>query len=192
MIKPLTIKPLLTATALVAALSTAAIAQDVQRPGTGSGAAMDSQSSTMNADDGTMKRPGTGTESHTTTMNAGDSQYGVTVFSKDRPRTPMTTQNGYITGSQGQVLASNLIGEEVYNGTGDRAEKVGDVNDVMMSSDGKAEAVVIGVGGFLGVGEKDVAVAFDRLNWSIGQDNEKRLTIQASKDDLKSAPTFKR
>ena len=90
------------------------------------------------------------------------------------------------------MLASNLIGEEVYNGTGERAEKVGDVNDVMMSSDGKAEAVVIGVGGFLGVGEKDVAVAFDRLNWSIGQDNEKRLTIQASKDDLKSAPTFKR
>ncbi len=171
MIKPLTITPLLTATALVAALSTAAIAQDVQRLGTGSGAAM---------------------ESYTTTMNAGDSQYGVTVFSKDRPRTPMTTQNGYITGSQGQVLASNLIGEEVYNGTGERAEKVGDVNDVMMSSDGKAEAVVIGVGGFLGVGEKDVAVAFDRLNWSIGQDNEKRLTIQASKDDLKSAPTFKR
>lgn len=175
-------KQLLTATALVAAVSTAALAQDVNRPGTtgniGNGAAANSQQ--MNRD------------SNTATMNTDKSQYGVTVFSQDRPTTPVSVQNGYVTGSQGQVLASNLIGESVYNGTGDNAEKVGDVNDVLMSSDGKAQAVVIGVGGFLGVGEKDVAVQFDRLNWGVDKDNDKRLTIQASKDDLKSAPSFKR
>lgn len=175
-------KQLLTATALVAALSTAALAQEVNRPGTtgNMGDAPAANSQQMNRD------------SNTATVNAGNSQYGVTVFSQDRPTTPVNVQNGYVTGSQGQVLASKLIGESVYNGTGDKAEKVGDVNDVLMSSDGKAQAVVIGVGGFLGVGEKDVAVQFDRLTWGVDKGNDKRLMIQASKDDLKSAPTFQR
>lgn len=168
-------KPLLAATALVAAFSTAAIAQDIKRPGTDPNAPA------------TMNR-----ESSTGTVNAGDTQYGVTVFSQDRPTTPMTTQDGYVTGSQGQVLASNLIGESVYNGNGETAEKVGDVRDVLMSSDGKAQAVVIGVGGFLGVGEKDVAVEFGRLSWGVDKGNDKRLMIRASKDDLKTAPTFTR
>lgn len=171
-------KQLLTATALVAAFSTAAMAQDMKRPGTDPNAPAASQS---------MSR-----DSNTATMNAGENQYGVTVFSQDRPTTPVTTQNGYVTGSQGQVLATNLIGKSVYNGSGDNAEKVGDVNDVLMSSDGKAQAVVIGVGGFLGLGEKDVAVEFNRLSWGAEQGNDRRLTIQASKDDLKSAPTFQR
>lgn len=189
-------KQLLTATALVAGVSTAALAQDVNRPGTtgnidNSPAATSQQ---MNRDSKDMNRNTTAAnrDASTATMNAGDTQYGVTVFSKDRPTTPMTTQNGYVTGTQGQVLASNLIGEEVYNGTGDNAQKVGDVNDVLMSSDGKAQAVVIGVGGFLGIGEKDVAVQFDRVSWGVDGDNDKRLMIQASKADLNSAPSFTR
>lgn len=179
-------KQLLTATALVAGFSAAALAQDVNRPGT-TGNIDNSPATTsqqMNRD--------SNRDAGTATMNAGDTQYGVTVFSKDRPTTPMTMQNGYVTGTQGQVLASNLIGEEVYNGTGDNAQKVGDVNDVLMSSDGEAQAVVIGVGGFLGIGEKDVAVQFDRVSWGVDGDNDKRLMIQASKDDLNSAPSFTR
>ncbi|SBW09469.1 exported hypothetical protein [uncultured Alphaproteobacteria bacterium] len=189
-------KQLLTATALVASVSTVALAQDINRPGTtgnidNSPAATSQQ---MNRDSKDMNRNTTAAnrDASTATMNAGDTQYGVTVFSKDRPTTPMTTQNGYVTGTQGQVLVSNLIGEEVYNGTGDNAQKVGDVNDVLLSSDGKAQAVVIGVGGFLGIGEKDVAVQFDRVSWGVDGDNDKRLMIQASKADLNSAPSFKR
>lgn len=190
------IKQLMTATALVAMVSTGAMAAET-RPGTGN---EDGSGTTLtntqmleknnSPSAGPVNRPGT--DSSTATMNAGDRQYGVTVFSNDRPTTPMTSQNGYVTGSQGQVLASNLMGKSVYSGQGEDARKVGDVNDVLMSSDGKAEAVVIGVGGFLGVGEKDVAVQFDRLHWTVDKDNAKRLSIAASKTDLESAPAFRR
>ncbi|MEQ9179847.1 MAG: PRC-barrel domain-containing protein, partial [Nitratireductor sp.] len=46
-------------------------------------------------------------------------------------------------------LASNIIGESVYNGAGDDAENIGDVNDIVFDADGNIQAVVIGVGGFL-------------------------------------------
>lgn len=189
------IKQLLTATALVAMVSTGAMAAET-RPGVGnedgSGTTMtnDQMLEKNNAPAAGVNRPGT--DSSTATMNAGDKKYGVTVFSQDRPATPMTSQNGYVTGSQGQVLASNLIGKSVYSGQGEEAKKVGDINDVLMSSDGKAEAVVIGVGGFLGVGEKDVAVQFDRLHWTVDKSNDKRLSIAATKTDLESAPAFRR
>lgn len=185
------IKQLLTATALVAMVSTGAMAAET-RPGTGNedGSGTTLTNTQANNSSGTMNRPGT--DSSTATMNAGDTKYGVTVFSQDRPTTPMTSQNGYVTGSQGQVLATNLIGKSVYSGRGEDAAKVGDVNDVLMSSDGKAQAVVIGVGGFLGVGEKDVAVQFDRIHWTVDKDNDKRLSIAATKTDLESAPAFRR
>ena len=186
------IKQLLTATALVAMVSTGAMAAET-RPGTGNedGSGTTLTNTQMNNNkSGTMSRPAT--DSSTATMNAGNTKYGVTVFSQDRPTTPMTSQNGYVTGSQGQVLATNLIGKSVYSGQGEDAKKVGDINDVLMSSDGKVQAAVIGVGGFLGVGEKDVAVQFDRLHWSVDKDNDKRLSIAASKNDLESAPAFRR
>lgn len=184
------IKQLLTATALVAMVSTGAMAAET-RPGAGNeGGSGTTMTNTQMNKSGSMSRPAT--ESSTATMNAGDTKYGVTVFSKDRPATPMTSKNGYVTGTKGQVLASNLIGKAVYSGKGENANKVGDVNDVLMSSDGKAQAVVIGVGGFLGVGEKDVAVEFDRIHWSVDKDNDKRLSIAATKADLESAPAFHR
>ena len=51
----------------------------------------------------------------------------------------------------------------VYNA---QNEKIGDIKELMLDKSGKVEDVVIGVGGFLGMGEHDVAVKFDRLKWS--------------------------
>jgi len=65
----------------------------------------------------------------------------------------------------GQFLASKLIGTTVY---GTNNERVGDVNDVVMDRDGRAQALVIGVGGFLGIGEKDVAVPFNAVEFGSG------------------------
>jgi sporulation protein YlmC with PRC-barrel domain len=62
-----------------------------------------------------------------------------------------------------QWRASKLVGINVY---GPNNEKVGDINEVLVDRNGKAEAVVIGVGGFLGLGEKDVAIPFDEVRWS--------------------------
>jgi len=88
------------------------------------------------------------------------------------------------------ILASrDLIGQSVYapdNTT------IGAISDLILSEDGKTvEAFVIGVGGFLGLGEKKVALKMDRLNTRSGPDGAKQLTMDMSKEELSNAPRFK-
>jgi sporulation protein YlmC with PRC-barrel domain len=68
--------------------------------------------------------------------------------------------------------------------------KIGKIDDVLVSDSGQVSALVVGVGGFLGAGEKDVAVPFTAVKWST-KDNKKYLTLDATKDDLKSAQGLK-
>ncbi|MDE5455214.1 PRC-barrel domain containing protein [Bradyrhizobium sp. CSA112] len=58
--------------------------------------------------------------------------------------------------------ASKLMGLDVYN---DANEKLGDINELILDKNGKVAAVVIGVGGFLGMGEHDIAVSMDKLKF---------------------------
>ncbi len=58
--------------------------------------------------------------------------------------------------------ASKLMGLDVYN---EANEKLGDINELILDKDGKINAVVIGVGGFLGMGEHDIAVTMDKLKF---------------------------
>ena len=67
------------------------------------------------------------------------------------------------THKEGEWRASKLVGVNVYN---DANEKIGDINDVILDKAGKVENVILGVGGFLGMGEHYVAVAYDKLKWS--------------------------
>jgi sporulation protein YlmC with PRC-barrel domain len=64
---------------------------------------------------------------------------------------------------KGDWRASKLVGVNVYN---DANEKIGDINDVILDKSGKVENVILGVGGFLGMGEHYVAVSYDSLKWS--------------------------
>ena len=68
--------------------------------------------------------------------------------------------------------------------------KIGDINDVLVGPSGAVNAVIIGVGGFLGAGEKNVAVNFNSIKESM-KDNKAYLTMNTTKDELKSAPGFK-
>jgi hypothetical protein len=68
--------------------------------------------------------------------------------------------------------------------------KIGEVTDLIVQSDGKIAAAMIGVGGLLGVGEKDVAVPFDALHTKT-KDNKTYLVMDTTKDALKNAPGFK-
>jgi len=63
---------------------------------------------------------------------------------------------------KGHWRASKLIGLNVYN---EGNEKLGDVNELILDKNGKVAAVVIGVGGFLGMGEHDIAVSMDKLKF---------------------------
>ncbi|WP_071832342.1 PRC-barrel domain-containing protein [Pararhizobium antarcticum] len=98
---------------------------------------------------------------------------------------------GYFAASPEQILASSVIGKTVYTGADEEGEAVGDVNDVVINATGGAEALVIGVGGFLGIGEKDVAVNFDRVSLS-DRDGQRIIVISATKEELQAAPQFDR
>src|SRR5258705_13942609 len=63
---------------------------------------------------------------------------------------------------QGNWRASKMVGLSVYN---DKNESIGSINDMLTDKDGKIKAVVIGVGGFLGVGEHLVAIPFDKVKF---------------------------
>lgn len=67
--------------------------------------------------------------------------------------------------------------------------KIGEVEDVLVSNDGKVTALLVSVGGFLGIGEKVVAVAFPSVKQSL-KDGKSYLTMNASKDALKTAPGY--
>lgn len=58
--------------------------------------------------------------------------------------------------------ASKLIGLNVYN---EANEKLGDINELLVDKSGKINAVVVGIGGFLGMGEHDIAVSMDKLKF---------------------------
>lgn len=88
-----------------------------------------------------------------------------------------------------QRMATSYIGKNVYGVDGQR---IGDINDVVVDPQaGTAPAVVVGVGGLLGLGEKDVAVPLDALRVEM-RDGKPHLTLSASKDDLRKAPAFVR
>ncbi|WP_417773405.1 PRC-barrel domain-containing protein [Stappia sp.] len=116
---------------------------------------------------------------------------GSAVFSTSPDTAPMQSKNGYFAASTDQILASSLIGSSLYNGAGEDASNIGEVNDVVLSRTGNAEAIVVGVGGFLGIGAKDVAVDFERVSW-VERDGERWLTISATQKELENAPAFDR
>jgi sporulation protein YlmC with PRC-barrel domain len=68
--------------------------------------------------------------------------------------------------------------------------KIGEIMDVLVAPDGKATALIVGVGGFLGAGEKDVAVPFSAVKHTM-KNQKIYLTMDTTKDALKSAPGFK-
>lgn len=63
---------------------------------------------------------------------------------------------------KGNWRASKLMGLNVYN---EANEKLGDINELLVDKSGKINAVVIGIGGFLGMGEHDIAVSIDKLKF---------------------------
>ena len=89
------------------------------------------------------------------------------------------------------TIATAFIGRSVYSSEDPESDKIGDVNDLIISDDGGITHAVVGVGGFLGIGEKDVAVPFDELQ-VVEQDGDIRLIYSATKEQLEAAEQFDR
>lgn len=150
------LRTLLTTTALVAMVSTAAIA-------------------------GNTATTSPGTTSPGTKAEAGVSD-GVYEFEFHTLAPSATT--GF--------LASNMIGKAVMTGETDEAEEIGDINDVIIGRDGQVRAVIVGVGGFLGMGEKEVAVDMNRLTFVTKSDDQFTIVSDVSQVELEQASSFER
>ena len=105
--------------------------------------------------------------------------------------TPSASGSKQFVSSQqtNQWLSSKFIGIDVV-GADDK--KIGDVSDVLFDQQGKIEAYVIGVGGFLGIGAKDVALAPSAFQPVKDNNNNERLKLSMTKEELEKAPAFER
>jgi sporulation protein YlmC with PRC-barrel domain len=102
----------------------------------------------------------------------------------------------------GQWRASKVIGVNVYN---EQNQKLGDISELIIDSSGRVDGAVIGVGGFLGMGEHNIMVPLNKLKFSneagkttTGTKNSDtkewypdRAVLNADKDQLKAMPEFK-
>jgi sporulation protein YlmC with PRC-barrel domain len=84
--------------------------------------------------------------------------------------------------------AKDFMRSRVYNMSG---ERIGDVNDLLVD-DGRLTAFVIGVGGFLGIGEKEVSLKPDQVKRMVHSDGETYFTVNTTKEQLQAAPEYMR
>ena len=88
-----------------------------------------------------------------------------------------------------QLLATKFKGTDVM---GSDDQKIGDVTDILFDKDGKILAYVVGVGGFLGIGAKDVALSPASFQvMPAGDKGSMKLKLAMTKDELKNAAEFK-
>ncbi len=87
----------------------------------------------------------------------------------------------------GEILTHRLVGTKVLN---PQAEEIGEVKDIVIDSKGAVAAVVVGVGGFLGIPEKLVAVPYDAIHIGDVVQASRIVILDASKDALKAAPDY--
>ena len=112
------------------------------------------------------------------------------------PPTAQTSPSGsqlqWYSHQADEMRASKLIGATVRN---DANESIGSINELILGKDGKVAAVVIGVGGFLGIGEREVALDFKSLRFerdtgAMARADSVVVRVNATKDALKAAPAW--
>jgi sporulation protein YlmC with PRC-barrel domain len=102
------------------------------------------------------------------------------------PASSATNEQAITSLPSGALPISDYYNQSVYD---NQDNKIGDVNDLLVDKDGKIGAAIVGVGGFLGAGEKNVAVPFSALK--LTEKNGKRyLVMDTTKEALNSAPGY--
>ena len=164
---------------LGAAIAPAAYAQDTNQPAAG-------QTQTLE------QQPGaTGTDTNTMGTTPGDTAANPEATpTESTAQAPAAADGNYLTAqSDTQVSANTYIGQTVYNSAD---ESIGKISDLIMEKDGGITAAIIGVGGFLGIGEKWVAVPFDTISITqVPDSDDVKLTTTETAESLQAAPEFK-
>ncbi len=109
-------------------------------------------------------------------------------ISPDQPEMTLVDSPQFLTKQDNDdLLASHLIGESVVNANN---ESIGTISDLVTDADGKVAAVLIRSGSFLGIGGKDVALRFEDIKFSRGEDNTITVMANISADTLAAAPDY--
>jgi sporulation protein YlmC with PRC-barrel domain len=96
-------------------------------------------------------------------------------------------QGQIVTQTEKTFTASNLIGTDVASPEGDH---LGEVVDLLLTEDNQVAAILVGVGGFLGFGDKEIALEMDRINHSSLADGTVRIIVDYTSEQLAQAPEF--
>lgn len=128
-----------------------------------------------------------------TTTTASTTTNSATQSAADENRTrlirPEVTRDGYKAAEAAELTADKLEGARVY---GPKDEDVGEINRLVLNDSGQIDRVVLDVGGFLGLGERQIAVTLDELNIVRTDDgNDFRVYIDADQANLKAQPEYK-
>lgn len=128
----------------------------------------------------------TTTTASTTTDNATQA---MTDENRTRLVRPEINRDGYKAAEVAELTADKLEGARVY---GPKDEDVGEINRLILDNNGQVQRVVLDVGGFLGMGERQIAVTLDELNIVRTDDgNEFRVYIDSNQANLKAQPEYK-
>src|ERR671917_737630 len=92
---------------------------------------------------------------------------GTAVAQTSAPTQPVGSGQVMTQMPPGLMRGSQLMGIDVY---GADNQKIGDIDEVLVDRQGKIHGLVVGVGGFLGIGQKDVAIPFDQVQWMSNQE----------------------
>jgi len=102
--------------------------------------------------------------------------------------TDARTGTMFVAETGDDIMSSRLLGARVVNGT---SEAIGEVADLMLSAKGELRAVVLSVGGVMGVGARYIAVAPSALHLIRNPDKSIKVVLEASRDQLAASPEFK-
>lgn len=172
---------------LGAALAPAAYAQNTNQPAAGQ--TMEQQPGMTN-DDATGTTPGDTAATPGATTDQNTAETPATTPTEDTAQAPAAAGDEYLTAqSDQQISANTYIGQSVYNSAD---ESIGKISDLIMEKSGGIDAAVIGVGGFLGIGEKWVAVPFEKISITqVPDSDDVKLTTTETAESLQAAPEFK-
>lgn len=180
-------KTILISALVATGLSTAAFAQEA---GTPSPMAPDATTpSTDTTTPGATTPAPDATTPGMTSPDATTTSPDATTTAPSVTTTPSDTGSAILMDQQvdGQRLGTKLMGAAVYSTTG---EHIGDINDIIVGSDGMVRGFLVGVGGFLGIGEKDVAISYGAVSSSVDDGGNPRLVVNLTKEQLTDAPAF--
>ena len=153
-------------------------------------------SASATAQNATPDNPVKGTAGASDNMNSSANQGAGAMTANPAPKAQATTTQdvpkegpNFIQVQSTDMLSSNVVGLDIYNGQND---KIGKIQDIAFDASKQVNGYILSVGGFLGMGTRYVAVNPNSLMVSYDDQNKVwKATMNATKDQLKSAPEFK-